>query len=135
MPAASDLSVYAGQTIVTPGQGPLAAQIRRDYPQINLLTVESYDAALNAVLDGRADVAALNFQVGQQLVARKYSGKFALPEQPYTKLPFAFAVAKGRQGELLQAVDRSLAVLRQDGTVDCVAERWLDCVAERWLHH
>jgi hypothetical protein len=29
LPAASDLSVYAGQTIVTPGQGPLAAQIRR----------------------------------------------------------------------------------------------------------
>jgi ABC-type amino acid transport substrate-binding protein len=106
-------------------QGPLAAQIRRDYPQINLLTGESYDASLNAVLDGRADVAALNCQVGQQLVAREYSGKFALPEQFYTKLPFAFAVAKGRQGELLQAVDRSLAVLRQDGTVDRVVERRL----------
>jgi ABC-type amino acid transport substrate-binding protein len=40
-------------------------------------------------------------------------------------LPFAFAVAKGRQGELLQAVDRSLAVLRQDGAVDRVIERRL----------
>jgi ABC-type amino acid transport substrate-binding protein len=109
----------------TDARGPLAAQIRRDYPQVKLLTVDSYDAALDTVLDGQADVAALNFQVGQQLVRRKYPGKLVLPEQPYTKLPFAFAVANGRQAELLQRFDRSLAALRQDGTIDHLVDQWM----------
>jgi ABC-type amino acid transport substrate-binding protein len=125
LPASADLTVYAGRTIVTPKQGPLAAQIARAYPQLKLITVDSYDSSLNAVLSGQADIAALNFQVGTRLVNQKFKGKVNLPTEPYIRLPLAFAVAKGRQGQLLKAVDETLGALKADGTVEAINRKWM----------
>lgn len=123
--AETDLSAYAGMTLVTPQRGPLAGDIRRRFPAVKLLTVSSYDASLEAVLDGRADVAALNFQVGRRLVNSKYPGRFSMPAQPYLALPLAFAVAKGRNTALLAAFDHALTELKANGTIDHIYERWL----------
>jgi len=123
--AATDLAAYNGMTVVTPERGPLAPDIRRRYPQIKLLSVASYDASLDAVLAGQADVAALNFQVGQRLINGKHPGKFTMPTAPYLEVPLAFAVAKGRHAELLAAFDRALAEARADGSLARLYARWL----------
>jgi polar amino acid transport system substrate-binding protein len=125
LPASGDLAGYAGRTVVTPRQGPLAAQIAEEFPQLKLLTVDSYESALAAVLSGQADVAALNFQVGTRLVNQKYRGRFNLPAEPYTRLPLAFAVWKGRQRELLAAVNESVAKLKADGSMEAITRKWL----------
>jgi polar amino acid transport system substrate-binding protein len=112
-------------TVVTPERGPLAADIRRRFPQVKLITVASYDASLAAVLSGQADVAALNFQVGQRLINSTYPGRFSMPAEPYLRVPLAFAVAKGRNAELLAAFDRALAELKAEGAIDRLYARWL----------
>ena len=131
LPAAANLAAYAGRTIVTPAQGPLAAEIARTHPQLKLITVESYDAALAAVLDSRADVAALNFQVGTRLINQKHRGLFTMPAEPYQRLPLAFAVAKGRNAELLAAFDSGLAAIVADGSLDVITRRWLSDGTDR----
>lgn len=123
--ASADLAAYNGMTVVTPERGPLAPDIRRRYPQIKLLTVASYDDSLEAVLAGRADVAALNFQVGLRLINSKYPGKFGLPAAPYLEVPLAFAVAKGRNADLLADFDRALAQQKADGSLERLYARWL----------
>ena len=123
--AATDLSAYNGMTVVTPERGPLAPDIRRRYPNIRLLAVPSYDASLEAVLAGAADVAALNLQVGQRLVNSKYPGRFTMPAAPYLEVPLAFAVAKGRNGALLAAFNNALAAHKAEGALDRLYARWL----------
>jgi len=123
--ASADLAAYNGMTVVTPERGPLAADIRRRFPQVKLITVASYDASLAAVLSGQADVAALNFQVGQRLINSTYPGRFSMPAEPYLRVPLAFAVAKGRNAELLAAFDRALAELKAEGAIDRLYARWL----------
>jgi polar amino acid transport system substrate-binding protein len=123
--AATDLAAYNGMTVVTPERGPLAPDIRRRYPQIKLLSVASYDASLEAVLAGQADVAALNFHVGQRLINGKYPGRFSMPAAPYLEVPLAFAVAKGRNAELLADFERALAAHKADGSLDRLYARWL----------
>lgn len=119
------LKDFAGKTVVTPRRGPLVAQLARLAPDIVVVPTTSYEESLDLVLAGRADAAALNFQAGLRLARAKYPGGFALPAAPFVALPLAFAVAKGRNGELLARVDAALAGMRADGSFAAIEQRWL----------
>ena len=100
---------FPGLRAATPRRGPLAAQFARDYPSIELVLVDSYESAFEALVRGEVQLAALNFQAGIAIANALHPGKIALPKAPYAPLPLAFAVAKGRQAELLRRFNAALA--------------------------
>jgi ABC-type amino acid transport substrate-binding protein len=116
----------AGACVSTPAKGPLVAEIEADYPDLVVVRVETYPEALQAVLDGRADVAALNYSMGTALARRDFPGRFALPRGPFKPVPAALTVAKGSHAQLLAAFDRALATLKDEGAVAEIESRWLN---------
>lgn len=119
------LKDFSGKTVVTPRRGPLVAQLARLAPDIVVVPTTSYEESLDLVLAGKADAAALNFQAGLRLARTQYPGRFALPESPFVALPLAFAVARGRNGDLLARVGAELAGMRADGSFTAIEQRWL----------
>jgi ABC-type amino acid transport substrate-binding protein len=124
-PASKSLEDFAGKTVVTPRRGPLAAQIAKAAPEVKLVQSTSYEESLAMVLEGKADAAALNLQAGLRMARAMHPGQFTLPSEPYVAVPLAFAVAKGRNAELLAKVAAALAAMKADGTSKAIEEKWL----------
>lgn len=123
--ASSTLADYAGKTVVTTRDGPLWRQIEALQRDIRLVPASHYDAALETVLAGRADMAALNRVVAIALINTRYRGAFEIPAGSFLPLATGFAVRKSRHGELLDAVNRELERARADGTWQRIHDRWL----------
>ena len=124
-PTSASLKDFAGKTVVTPRRGPLFAQTAKAAPEVKLLESTSYEESLQLVLDGKADAAALNWQAGIRMARAKHPGKFTLPTAPYVSVPLSFAVAKGKNAELLAKVEAALATMRADGAFKAIEEKWL----------
>jgi polar amino acid transport system substrate-binding protein len=124
-PASKSLKDFAGKTVVTPRRGPLFAQIAKAAPDVKLLESTSYAESFEMVIAGKSDAAALNLQAGLRMARRSYPGKFALPSEPYIAVPLSFAVAKGRNADLLKTFDATLAAMKADGAFKAIEERWL----------
>ena len=124
-PTSANLKDFAGKIVVTPRRGPLFAQIARTAPEVKLIESTSYEESLQLVLDGKADAAALNWQAGIRMARSKHADKFTLPAAPYVSVPLAFAVAKGKNAELLVKVEAVLDTMRADGTFKAIEEKWL----------
>lgn len=107
-------STFAGDGVVaTPCAGPLAAYLRRHFEWLTIEGVADYRAALEMVLSGKADAAALNCHVGRRLCAKGYPGIFRLPESGFVDVDLALACEKGRNREIL---DVMTAWLRSSGS-------------------
>jgi len=91
--------------VVSPRTGPLVAQIRDRFPNLEVIECEDYAAAFEAVLGGLADAAALNLQVGRLQAERDHPDCFALPQAPFFEVPLAMAVAKGDPLGLIARLD------------------------------
>lgn len=124
-PTSANLKDFAGKTVVTPRRGPLFAQIGKAAPEVKLIESTSYAESLQLVIDGRADAAALNWQAGIRMARADHPGKFTLPTAPYVSVPLAFAVAKGKNADLLAKVEAALATMRADGAFKAIEEKWL----------
>jgi len=120
----SGLKEFEGKTVVTPLKGPLAGYIKKEFPKVNVMTVEDYPAALKTVLDGKADAAALNPQVGIQLANQLFLGKFTYPKSVFLEVPLAVAVLKGTHAAFLQKVNEGLGSIKKDGTYTKIMEKW-----------
>lgn len=94
--------------VVTPALGPLVAPIRERFPDLDLTVCEDYPSALQAVLDGHADAAALNLHVGCLMAQRDHPGQFRMPETPFVTLPLGLAVPSGDPAGLLPRIDAHL---------------------------
>jgi ABC-type amino acid transport substrate-binding protein len=123
-PSPSGLKEFEGRIVVSPLKGPLAGFIKKEFPKVNVMTVEDYPAALKAVLDGKADAAALNPQVGTHLANQLFPGSFTPPKSIFLEVPLAVAVTKGQQGALLKKVNEGLASIKNDGTYAKIVEKW-----------
>ena len=115
----------SGARVATPVRGPLATQITRDFPDVSIVGVDTYEAALNAVARKDAEIAALNYHVGCYLVQRDHARTIRLPAAPYQQIPIGLAVANGRRKTALGAIDRGVAVLRRDGVIADLERQWL----------
>jgi polar amino acid transport system substrate-binding protein len=124
-PAAKRLEDFAGKTIVTPRRGPLFAQIATAAPGVKLAESSSYTESFETVIAGKADAAALNLQAGIRMARKSHPGAIALPSEPYIAVPLSFAVAKGRNAELLKNFDTTLAAMKADGSFTAIEEMWL----------
>lgn len=123
-PSPADLKEFEGKSVVTPLKGPLASFIKNQFPKVNVITVEDYPAALKTVLDGKADAAALNPQVGIQLANQLFHGKFTFPKNVFLEVPLALCVLKGTHAALLQKVNEGLGSMKKDGTYSKIMEKW-----------
>ena len=124
-PTSKSLEDFAGKTVVTPRRGPLAAQIARVAPDVKVLQSTSYEESLEMVLAGQADAAALNWQAGLRMARARHPGKFTLPAEPYVSVPLSFAVAKGKNAELMRKFEAALAATKADGAFKAIEEKWL----------
>jgi polar amino acid transport system substrate-binding protein len=126
LPGHDDPRRFPGSRVVTTRRGPFAAQLAREYPELERVLVDSQEEALEALAAGRADLAALNFHSGRQMAAELHPGRIALPRTPYAPLPVALAVAKGRSAQLLREFSATLAAMQEDGSAQRVIDRWLE---------
>jgi len=124
-PSCFDLKELEGKTVASPLKGPLAGYIKKNFPRVNVLTdVKDYNATLEAVLDGKADAAALNTQVGAVLAQKSFPGKFSLPEKGFLEIPIGVAVMKGKRDYLLMKLNEGLKAIMADGTYDKIIAKW-----------
>lgn len=119
------LAALAGKTVVTPRTGPLAAIIEKTAPEVKLVVTANYEESLARLMSGEADAAALNHQVGARLAARLYPGRMTMPQTMFMEEPFAVAVAKGTQADLLAQLDKGIAAIRADGSWQAINDRWM----------
>ena len=110
-PHVLDLEACGGKKVCTPLKGPLTGFIRTGFPKVNLVTVRDYPDALETVLRGEADAAALNFHVGIIMVNEQFPGKFAIPEKNFLSTPLAVAAIKGKKTYMLKGISDGLRKL------------------------
>jgi len=119
------LSALAGKTVTTPKTGPLAGYIKKNAPEVNLVVTANYEESLNQLISGKADAAALNFQVGAVLAAKLHPGKITAPDKFFLELPLALAVPKGKSAQLLKKLDEGISAIKADGTWAAINKKWL----------
>jgi len=124
LPSPESLKALAGKTVVTPKTGPLAGFIQKTAPEVKLVVNADYDQSFAQLLNGEADAAALNFQVGRRLASTLHAGKVTLPEKLFLELPLALAVRKGEKADLIVKLDQGIAAIRADGTWQTIDDRW-----------
>jgi ABC-type amino acid transport substrate-binding protein len=110
------LKGFEGKTVVTPKTGPLTGYIQKRFQKVELLLVKDYLLSLKAVLDGKAEAAALNIHVGSHLANQLFPGKFILPKKVSFKTPVAIAVSKSGQASFLKKFNESLKKIKKSGT-------------------
>jgi polar amino acid transport system substrate-binding protein len=93
-------------------------------PELKLVITKDYEESLSRLVKGEADVAALGFHVGISIAGRLYPGQVTLPQNMFTELPFAVAVAKGQRGQFLTQLNAGITAIRADGTWQRINNQW-----------
>jgi len=118
-PEATPANVHAlhGKSILTPKTGPLGNALRRMAPNIARIETRDYDETLKRLLSGEASAAALNLQVGRQLVSAHYAGQITLPERYFWEVSLRVAVSKNasEQQENLERLNTGIRAILADG--------------------
>lgn len=107
------LKELGGKTVVTPKTGPLTEYIQKRFPRVKLLLARDYPASLKAVMDGKADAAALNIHVGNHLANQFFPGEFTPPKKVFFKTPVGIAVLKSNQTSFLKKFNEGLEKLKE----------------------
>jgi ABC-type amino acid transport substrate-binding protein len=119
------LSALSGKTLATPKTGPFVAYIQKAAPDVRLVVTSDYPTSFEDVIDGKADAAALNLQVGSSMVATSYAGKVTVPKTMFTRpLAYGVAVTKGRYAHFLKELDAGIAAIAADGTLRKIEAKW-----------
>ena len=121
----ADLRQFDGMRVVTTRHGPLWRHLLTEHPALQLLPAEHYQQALEMVLRGEADLAALNMHAGRAIAQRLFPGQLGLPQLPYMPLRTGFALRRGAHPELLLRFNAALAAARADGRWQAVHDRWV----------
>jgi len=90
------LSWLGDKVIFTLKTGPLASFIAKNVPGAKLIVTADYDESLARLVNGEADAAAPNWQVGAMLAAKWYPGRITPADRLFLELPHAVATVKGR---------------------------------------
>jgi polar amino acid transport system substrate-binding protein len=119
------IAALAGKVVVTPRTGPLVPFLQKEGTALKLVLTKDYPESLARVVDGQADAAALNFQVGASMAAALHPGKVTRPSIMFTEVPDAVATRKGQNANLLTLVNAGMATIRADGSWQKINDRWL----------
>ena len=121
----ADLRQFDGMRVVTTRHGPLWRHLQTEHPALQFLPAEHYQQALEMVLRGEADLAALNMHAGRAIAQRLFPGQLGLPQLPYMPLRTGFALRRGAHPELLLRFNAALAAARADGRWQAVHDHWV----------
>lgn len=119
------LEDYSNKIICTPLKGPLAEFIEKNFPEVLLHTVKDYPSALETVLKGKADAAALNIHVGTSLIHERYPSAFHIPNKYILQNDLAVSVLKGEKNALLEKINSGLRQIREEGIYDNIVKKWI----------
>ncbi len=120
--ASSSLNEWAGRVICTPFKGPLADYIREHYPRVMVRDAKDYSAALNMVVRGEADAAALNFHVAARFIQEFHPGSLSMPTEMFVETPLAVAFRKGHKPTLLERVNSGIQQAKKDAVYRRILE-------------
>ena len=99
-----------------------ARTLRRRFPDLEIMSLDLPQAALQAVAEGRADAALVDNISALQYIA----GDPRLHIVPPALVSDAYVIVMPLKAPILRAeVDKALAALKADGTLDALAEKWL----------
>lgn len=102
----------------------VARRWARRLADMSLLHTDSTDAALVAVAEGQAD-AALTDRASALIALKAAPGMdLHIAGEPVTEQQYAVVVHK-ESGELLRAVNATLAEMRRDGALQALERRWV----------
>ena len=141
----SDPYLNAGQSIVVPaGKGSptttlndfvgkkvgvqISTTAQDSVDAIGGVDVHKYDAiglAFEDLANGRLDAVVVDEPIAGDYALKKdqYKGKFELAGQPFEGADFAMAVKKGNK-RVLDLIDKGLAAIKADGTLDALKAKW-----------
>ena len=125
MPTASNMSDLRGRTLaaeVGSDGDDRARWLARRTVGLRVLERETPAEAMQAVESGQADAALADMAAARQYVAAHPALRLG-PRQ--TSNPFVIAVPANAP-DLLRALDRALAQIRADGTLERITAHWLD---------
>jgi putative amino-acid transport system substrate-binding protein len=97
----------------------------RHFPTLRLIEVDSTDAELAAVLDGRADVLAATRETGMALIGTGEAPGLLAEGTPFGPAPLALATLRDEEQRVIEPFNTGLEALRQDGELDRLRTRWL----------
>jgi len=120
--ASSSLDEWSGRVVCTPLKGPLADYIREHYPHVMVRDAKDYSAALDMVVRGEADAAALNFHVAARLAQEIHPGSLAMPTEMFIETPLAVAFLKGHKPTLLDRVSAGIRQVKEDAVYRRILE-------------
>jgi len=89
----------------------------------NVLRYDDFEAATNALLNGDADAIFADLTVAKGIISENETLKIA--SEPVTSDYYGVVVRQGN-GQLLESVNQSLEVLRQQGVLVYLKQKWLE---------
>jgi ABC-type amino acid transport substrate-binding protein len=111
------LDDITGLTLATPATGPVLAFLQATLPGMVPVAVAGYREALAAVLEGTADVAALNAEAGLWAAERWFPGRFGPPGPRFMEAGLAVARPSAAGRGFLEDFDVGLEAIRTEGTI------------------
>jgi ABC-type amino acid transport substrate-binding protein len=118
-----DIRLCSGLRVATPRAGPLPGAIRRHCAGALLVLTRSYQESFQYVVEGQADLAALNFHVGREIV-EQFPGRFAEPAQSFEWMDMAIAVSRKRQDGLLASLSQAIETMELQGALEPLRHRF-----------
>ena len=117
------LEQLQGQVLAVPAGSFQADHVKRDYPELVLLLVDSVDAGVLAVATGRADAFLGNLQVTSDSVNRQALTNLRMNFVTEYRYALAFAVRKDRP-ELVSLINRALDTIDSNER-QRIVQNWL----------
>lgn len=96
------------------------------FRNIRMLVYDEEDMAIEDLALGRIDAVVVDVGTAANYVLRneRYRSRLTLAGAPFTEERYGIAVRKGNR-QVLDLINRGLAVVLRDGTVDRLAATWL----------
>ena len=68
---------------------------------MHLVVTADYKESLSQIVNGQADVTALNFSAGGRIATELFPGQVTQPKTMFYEQPFAVGVPKGSSAEIM----------------------------------
>lgn len=101
----------------------------RHHPSTQLLIVDSTEAELAALREGRASHIAVTRETGLALIAEEQAGELIAEGTPFGPAPLALATLGDSDTAVIERFDRGLVQLRRDGRLTRLEQQWLSAFA------
>jgi len=110
-PYIADLAAFTNETMVLPKGTSIEERLRKDFPQMNIITVPTEKECLEAVLGGKADITMRSLTMAAYTIKKEglFNLKIAGQNNKYTN-EFRMGVAKS-EPILREILDKSIMTL------------------------